>query len=212
MQEDNRNQRSENERLDSKQAKPGRLEKSRDQVLEMGFDLRRSENDLGLNEVIVEVEDDLPSPPIPTLQRSPSIIEGEKIENSLQDVQNTMPECAEKTLCILFYKFQFEQLKQESAISMIQDKQSIQTDFERLHDQLNEENLYDVATEASLTRCKDYFDGGHYREVYDELGELLGQIRPIDMDLMLTYISKNGEGELKIRDKDVVILLGGTGT
>lgn len=44
---------------------------------------------------------------------------------------------------------------------------------------MNQENLYDGATETSLSRCKDCFDGGHYQEVYDELGELLGQIRPI---------------------------------
>ena len=134
----------------------------------------------------------------------------EEISSALRDAR-LIPDCAERTLSVLFYKFQFEFERPSDTCSMIEDKESIQKDFETLKDQLEIEHLYDSSIKSTLSACSKCLTKGDFRKVYDGLRELLEQIRPVDMDLMLKYMSKNKKGEYCIRDKDVIILLGGTG-
>ncbi len=130
-----------------------------------------------------------------------------------------MPECAEKSLLLLLSHFENEDIKltfmSEDTVQQppFISEEKIDIILEVLESQLLIEALTDRYVNATIKEIKKLLsEKSTFNDLFNELFKLLKYIRPLDLDLMLELIGEALEAADKIKDKDVIQLLGGTGT
>ena len=158
---------------------------------------------------------------------SDRIIQEESIEarkyNELykkyKHVLTNMPDCAEKSLSILWIHFESEQfrIKLTSTVESFLTIGDINVVFNKLKTQLQIEGLKDRFVRQTMEKIEVQFADKNYdpnqaKELSDDFFQILKQIQPVDLDLMLHYIDKAISEAEKIKNKDILLLLGGTGT
>ena len=149
----------------------------------------------------LDVEDTLPShlPP-----------QNSSKQNSLSSVER-IPICAEKTLVHLYIHFKFECKRSIGTNPVIEDTDVIQTMLKTLKQELGNERFGQKVLE-SVDQISSMVRNNHKAtEICSKVKSVLKEIRPLDLDLMLDYIEKNSQSGQKISNKDIIILLGGSG-
>lgn len=134
-------------------------------------------------------------------------------------VLTNMPDCAEKSLSLLWIHFESEQfrIKLNNIVESFLTIENVNVVFNQLKIQLEIEGLNDRFVKQTMRKIDAQFVDGGYdpkqtKELSDDFFQILKQIQPVDIDLMLNYIDKALTAAENIKNKDILLLLGGTGT
>ena len=128
--------------------------------------------------------------------------EAEKIRSYFMSIRDAMPACAEKSLAMLQSHFAHRQ-KLPSGSGLLSNEEVAEV-YEGLVQQLR--------TEQHSVRLPD-LEGLH--RAGTELHcftNLLSELRPLDMPLLMSLVSSIEQASKHIQDKDVILLLGYTGS
>jgi GTP-binding protein EngB required for normal cell division len=149
--------------------------------------------------------------PIPRHVRSLSIAEQETIQESFKRATQ-MPDCAEKNLSMLYLHFQ---LKVKRGNSELLAQEEIIKAWASFKDQWRIENVDCNISEYEMERIETALAPGNidanFKFLADEFLIILKKIQPLDMELMIQLIDKTKAAAKKIENKDIILLLGGTG-
>lgn len=131
-----------------------------------------------------------------------------------QHVLKEMPDCAEKTLALLFIHFEVAKLSvaKKDRISLL-DPDKLNAIFLLLQKQLQEEQLLDSLLQAKLGLIRPLLsEVVKDKEIADVLYQIKKHIQSIDAAVLLQYINNTLISADKIRDKNIILFLGETGS
>ena len=155
-------------------------------------------------------DEDLPPQTPPTLMRTNSLT-GEDMQTFYNSIEGRMPECAEKTLVLLYVNYKCECDRPLNVNPLIEDKSVIFGMLSKLSEQLEIENSGQALLASAKHVAAMVNNSVDESDILEKLQQLVTEIRPLDLDLMLDYIEKNSDGAELIENKDIIILLGGSG-
>ena len=154
----------------------------------------------------------------PPLQRqSQSFLDQESILESYAQIAKTMPECSERSILLLQTHFEHELKKHKrgdkKSLSLIKDEQ-IKPIIENLKKQLETDSVGNKSIINSISKLELLIENhrANLDDICDNISNILQEIRPLDVEQMLELLDKTKEKTEFIRDKDVILMLGGTGT
>lgn len=133
-------------------------------------------------------------------------------------ISHGIPESAEKTLLILHLAAKALCLDGRSGFYQLFAIDVLPKLLSCLETQLGDEGFLDAKAKRYLSDIKQLFndDLSLAQENYDSLDDniylLLKHVQPVDLDLMLRYVRKSREAAGIIEGKEVLLLLGGTGS
>lgn len=155
-----------------------------------------------------------PQPPYITPETSPSAVQYNEQIKSYGHFLLELPECAEKSLGILRAHIGTHIIaeKPENAPMLLTQEQMIGV-FDRLKLQLKEEQLQDRQVSVYLGKITNLLNKPklQYDDLSNVLFSLMKYIQPVDLDYILQVVDKTKEATGNIKDKDIILLLGGTG-
>ncbi|CAF2001897.1 unnamed protein product [Rotaria magnacalcarata] len=148
------------------------------------------------------------------LVRSINIIALEKNKgllhlNELREDCAAMPSCAEKTILELLEHFQ-QKLLENHPYSQEQD--SVIEMLGKLNDQIKKQELRSKEIQTSLQNLKIAVNNGTMSSAVDSLQELEKKIRPLNVQEIQRLVSKAKKATELIRGKDIILLVGETGS
>ncbi|CAF0944002.1 unnamed protein product [Brachionus calyciflorus] len=129
--------------------------------------------------------------------------------SSLQeDKSDEMPECAEKCLNRMLLNLKKSCFNQEICVSLKKDFISFINFLSR------EYNDFDITPEikSCIESIKYVIDDNNLIKAEKELQKLLKMLRPFNFEELFCLMEKTKQSEAKIKDKEVVLLIGRTGS
>ena len=125
----------------------------------------------------------------------------------IEDEIKKIPECCEKIILNLIYKILINTDKEESLRQI-----EIDEEIDHLKERLNKEDLWFYSYEEHLNHIKNSFNNSEYNESVKWLKRLMNKIRIIDVKLIQRLIKSNEQDLKFIRNKNIYMLLGLTGS
>ncbi|CAF0947135.1 unnamed protein product [Adineta steineri] len=125
----------------------------------------------------------------------------ENLENDL----TRLPCCAERTIMELLKHF-----AQKS--SSLQEKNFLPEMLNQLHNQIKQQGLFSEDIQTFLQNLNLAIESGKNSSSMNILQEFLKKIRPINISETQRLVSKSKKAAELIRDKDIVLLVGETGS
>ena len=152
--------------------------------------------------------------------------ERRRMVSSMESVDR-IPQCSDKSLALLKAHFEFETLRRYPS-NRILDFDAVREALRTLRAEIQLEGLVesglDTHLEALDASIETLASGGPYasteqkrvqvrqsKDCLSKLEKLTSTIRPLDMDYMLELMNAAREGGKKVRGKDAILLVGGTG-
>lgn len=122
-----------------------------------------------------------------------------------------MPQCAEKILRQLILECQY---CQSTGIRLVADQAVIVELFAELQPELEKDEFWSNSkVRQFVAKIKQEFNGeGHTKRLLSELQKLLHVLHPVDVMLLNTLLQENAHTAGVIEDRDVILLLGPTGS
>ncbi|CAF1267185.1 unnamed protein product [Adineta steineri] len=134
----------------------------------------------------------------------------ERIElNNLLHQLTEMPECAEKTLMELLEYFYRRLLNDNTNETM---SNSIRSKLTQVQSQLQNEDLLSKQIEMKLQEINRTIDNQDCSVILYNLNKILKLIRPLNLQEIERYIKRSEQTANLIRDKDIILLIGITGS
>lgn len=135
------------------------------------------------------------------------------------EILKTIPDCSEKSLFILWAYFDYEQKKEELyehnlKLPSLFGKEKITVIFNLLKTQLEKEEVLDNTIKNSIISIEAQLDSNNIskHDIFEELVTIQEKIRTVDFDLLVKLVRQTDESAKKIKDLDIVLLLGATGS
>jgi len=125
----------------------------------------------------------------------------------IEDEIKKIPECCEKMILNLIYNILINTDKEESLRQI-----EIDEEIDHLKERLNKEDLWFYSYEEHLNHIKNSFNNSEYNESVKWLKRLMNKIRIIDVKLIQRLIKSNEQDLNFIRNKNIYMLLGLTGS
>ena len=125
----------------------------------------------------------------------------------IEDEIKKIPECCEKMILNLIYNILINTDKEESLRQI-----EIDEEIDHLKERLNKEDLWFHSYEEHLNHIKNSFNNSEYNESVKWLKCLMNKIRIIDVKLIQRLIKSNEQDLNDIRNKNIYMLLGLTGS
>ena len=125
----------------------------------------------------------------------------------IEDEIKKIPECCEKMILNLIYNILINTDKEESLRQI-----EIDEEIDHLKERLNKEDLWFHSYEEHLNHIKNSFNNSEYNESVKLLKRLMNKIRIIDIKLIQRLIKSNEHDLNFIRNKNIYMLLGLTGS
>ncbi|CAF1002767.1 unnamed protein product [Adineta steineri] len=127
----------------------------------------------------------------------------------LREDSALMPSCAEKTILELLEHFE-QKLLGNSSYS--QEHNSVIEMLSKLNDQIKKQSLLTKEVQTSLQSLNIAVKGDNRSSSVDILYELKKKITPLNIQDIKRLVSKAKKGAELIRDKDIILLVGETGS
>ncbi|CAF1428217.1 unnamed protein product, partial [Didymodactylos carnosus] len=129
--------------------------------------------------------------------------------NELREDSATMPPCAEKTILGLLEHFE-QKLLEDYLYS--QEQNLIIEMLSELYDQIKRQGLLSEEIQTSLQNLSIAVNSGNDLSSADILHELQKRIRPLNVPEIQRLVSKAKKAAELIRNKDIILLVGETGS
>ncbi|CAF1621850.1 unnamed protein product [Rotaria sp. Silwood1] len=129
--------------------------------------------------------------------------------NELREDSVAMPPCAEKTILELLEHFE-QKLLENCPYS--QEQNSVIEMLSKLNDQITKQDLNSKEVQTSLQNLNIAVNSGNRSSSVDILYELKKKIRPLNVQDIQRLVSKAKKAAELIRDKDIILLVGETGS
>ncbi|CAF4020109.1 unnamed protein product [Rotaria sp. Silwood2] len=164
------------------------------------------------------ISDPTPDPtpdPIPdptTLFGNMTYYEKEKKRMYLEDLRRdlaNMPSCAEKSIMELLSHFE-DKLTEDHMPS--QEDDTIILLLQKLQDQITKQELFSEKIRENFLDLKRYVGEHDVSSTVRSLGELLTKIRPLNIPEILRLVEKARKAGQLIYSKEIILLIGETGT
>lgn len=134
----------------------------------------------------------------------------ERIElNNLLHQLTEIPECAEKTVMELLEYF-YRRLLNDNRNETISN--SIRSKLTKIQSQLQDEDLLTEQIEMKLQEINRTIDNQDCSIILYNLNKILKLIRPLNLQEIQRYIKRSEQTATLIRDKDIILLIGTTGS
>ncbi|CAF1094485.1 unnamed protein product, partial [Brachionus calyciflorus] len=134
----------------------------------------------------------------------------QKVDQNLTQlsVEDGMPQCVEKCLVKLLFKIKQNGSNQDLYLSLKEDFNSL------INCLSGEYNDFDVTAEVRgcVESIGSSIERNNLKQAEKDLQKLLKILRPFDLEDLFSLMEKTKQAEAKIRDKEVVLLLGRTGS
>ncbi len=141
------------------------------------------------------------------------IIANMDVEQSPEVSIGEMPDCAEKTLQQLYVSIGDLQQDTTNSQTVMEVFARVRELISKLKGQLQAERLSDVLlTKLNSIESTLRDDCTDFELLKNEFFKMLREIQPLDMDLMLNLIKQTDSAAQQIKDKNVILLLGVTGS
>jgi len=153
---------------------------------------------------------------MPLIMRTPSQKIRDEIKERYDLVQRDVPDCYDKTISLLQLHFEYEKRNSESD-SALESKliDDLANALDVLKKQLGDDNLYEGAVKILHSKLTKLIAPNkirsQIRKIIEELQRLVDTVRPLDLDLTMELIERSRRSATVVQDRDVVLLLGGTG-
>ncbi|CAF4906712.1 unnamed protein product [Rotaria sp. Silwood1] len=127
----------------------------------------------------------------------------------LLDEANAMPPCARKTTIELIIYFEQRLLEEKSPSP---HAETLVSSLDKLQDQLKQEELFSENASEILHHLKLHVTSSNYALMVSRLKELLEKIRPLNVGEIQRLVLKAKKAADSIRNKDIILLVGVTGS
>ncbi|CAF0787349.1 unnamed protein product [Adineta ricciae] len=144
---------------------------------------------------------------VPLTETLPNVAGNEQMQQRLHPESDLtrIPYCAERTIMELL-----KHCVQKSAA--LQDQNFLTDMLSQLDTQMKQQELFSFEVKASFESLRSAICSGTSSNLMNRLQVLLRKIRPINIDETQILIDKSKDAAHLIRDKDVVLLIGETGS
>ncbi|CAF4554681.1 unnamed protein product, partial [Rotaria sp. Silwood2] len=128
-----------------------------------------------------------------------------------------LPPCSEKYIISLLFYISLK-LANKTMISRCKIKvpneieQEIMKEFDCLKEMLRIEELQSGEFHNIIERCSVYLRNESWKNAFTDLRKLLKEVRPLDIQELIRLIAKVNDAAKLIKDKEIILFLGGTGT
>ena len=127
----------------------------------------------------------------------------------LRDEADTMPPCARRTTIELLVHFKQILLGENASWK---NEETPMSSLEKLQQQLKKEELFSENARAILHDLKSYITSDSYSVILRHLNELLNKIRSLNVREIQRLVLKAKEAAESIGKRDIVLLIGVTGS
>jgi len=136
----------------------------------------------------------------------------EEILERFNFIQSEIPYCYDKSISLLQLHFALESINSDSDDKMELKLIDDLTDFlGALKKQLDDDSIFGGDVQTLHTMLSKYIETNNKMRIIETLQRFADTVRPLDLDFTMKLIEQAKRSAIILHDRDVVLLLGGTG-